>query len=139
MTRGPILLDTCAALWIMGNDWMEKAAVDAIDKAADRGERVFVSPITGWEIGIQAARGRFKSSYSPQRWLELLLARPQIAVAELPPHVLLESSLLPGKLVGDPADRIIAATAREYGFTVMTRDRALLDYAGEGYLTALAC
>ena len=35
--------------------------------------------------------------------------------------------------------RIIAATAREYGYTVMTRDRALLDYAAQGYLSALAC
>jgi PIN domain nuclease of toxin-antitoxin system len=36
-------------------------------------------------------------------------------------------------------DRAIAATAREYGFTVMTRDRALLDYAAQGHLSALTC
>jgi hypothetical protein len=29
--------------------------------------------------------------------------------------------------------------AREYGYTVLTRDRALLDYAAVGYLSALAC
>lgn len=138
MTR-PLLLDTCAALWIMANDRLRQEAVDAIDEAFDRREKVFVSPITGWEIGLKAKKGKFMSPYSPQRWLELLLNLPQIAVAEMPPHVLLESSLLPGNLVPDPADRIIAATAREYGYTVVTRDTALLDYGRGGYLSVIEC
>ena len=134
-----ILLDTCAALWIMENDWLRPEAVAAIDEAYDRNERVRVSPITGWEIGLSAARGRFRSRYTPQRWLEALLERPEIAVAEMPSHVLLESSALPGNLNRDPADRIIAATAREFGYTVMTRDKALLDYGREGHLSVLEC
>jgi PIN domain nuclease of toxin-antitoxin system len=64
---------------------------------------------------------------------------PNVKLAELPPRVLLESSLLPGSPPRDPANRVIAATAREFGFTVMTRDRALLDYAREGYLSAIEC
>jgi PIN domain nuclease of toxin-antitoxin system len=135
----PLLLDTCAALWIIEGERMRQQAIDAIDDAHRRGEKVMVSPITGWEVGLQAEKGRFKSRYSPQRWLSLLLARPEIAVAPLPPHVLLESSSLPGKLNRDPADRIIAATAREFGYTVMTRDRALLNYGREGYLSVLEC
>ena len=134
-----ILLDTCAAIWIMEDEWLRPKAVEAIDEAYDRGEKVLVSPITGWEIGLSAMRGRFKSRYAPNRWIELLLARPEIGVAALPPHVMLESSFLPGMLNRDPADRIIAATAREYGYTVMTRDRGLLDYGGEGYLSVLEC
>jgi PIN domain nuclease of toxin-antitoxin system len=137
--RGPLLLDTCAALWIMADEPLSKEAETAIDEATDRGGRVYVSPITGWEIGLNARSGRFKSNYSPQRWLSLLLARPQIVLAEMPPHVLLESSHLPGNLNRDPADRIIAATAREYGFTVLTRDADLLRYASDGHIAALAC
>jgi PIN domain nuclease of toxin-antitoxin system len=64
---------------------------------------------------------------------------PDTALAELTPKVLMESSLLPGTLHSDPADRIIAATAREYGFTVMTRDRGLLAYANEGHMSAVEC
>jgi PIN domain nuclease of toxin-antitoxin system len=134
-----VLLDTCAAIYIMEDQWMQQPAVDVIDEAYDRGEKVFVSPITAWEIGMLMSKGRLRSNHSPQRWLSLLTARPQIAMAEMPPHVLLESSFLPGQLHGDPADRIIAATAREYGFTVMTRDRALLDYAKQGHLSAIEC
>jgi len=134
-----ILLDTCAAIYIMEDEWMRPSAVEAIDEAYDLGARIFVSPITAWEVGKLASKGRFKSRYSAQRWWSLLIGCPQIAVADLPAHVLLESSFLPGKVQGDPMDRIIAATAREYGFTVMTRDAALLDYGRQGHLSVLAC
>lgn len=139
MTAVPLLLDTCAALWIMDDAPLRDAAVDAIDLAADRGQPVYLSPITGWEIGLLASRGRFRSAWTPQKWLDALLDRPQIALADMPPRLLMESSFLPGSPPGDPADRIIAATAREYGFTVVTRDRLLLDYAAAGHLSALAC
>jgi PIN domain nuclease of toxin-antitoxin system len=135
----PILLDTCAAIYVMEKAPMRQAAVNAIDEAYDRGEKVFVSPIIAWEAGMLAAKGRFRSRYSAQRWWALLVEQPHIALAELPAHVLLESSFLPGQIHRDPMDRAIAATAREYGFTVMTRDRALLDYAAQGHLSALAC
>ena len=59
-----VLLDTCAALWIMENEWLRPEAVAAIDDAYDRGEAVRVSPITGWEIGLSAARAR-ASAASP--------------------------------------------------------------------------
>ena len=52
------------------------------------------------------------------------------------PEIAVESTCLPGELHGDPADRIIAATARELGATLVTADRKLLDYAAAGYLRA---
>ena len=57
----------------------------------------------------------------------------------MPIQLLLRSSFLPGSPTGDPADRILAATAREYGFTLVTRDRALLAYGEQGHIRALAC
>lgn len=126
-------------MWIMDGERMKPSAAEAIDLAFGRNEPVFISPITAWEVGLLAMKGRFHSRYAPQRWFEVLLAMPQIRFCEMPPHVLLQSSFLPGKPPREPSDRIIAATAREYGFTVMTRDRALLDYAREGHLSALEC
>jgi PIN domain nuclease of toxin-antitoxin system len=46
---------------------------------------------------------------------------------------------LPGKPPRDPADRIIAATARDLGATLVTRDRALLAYGEEGHVAVLEC
>jgi len=134
----PLLLDTCAAIWIV-DDEISQAASDALSDAWQSSRPTHVSPITAWEIGLLASSGRFKSPDPPRRWFQRLLDLPNVKLAELPTRVLLESSFLPGSPPRDPADRIIAATARDFGFTVMTRDRVLLAYAKEGYLSAISC
>lgn len=134
----PFLLDTCAALWIVSNE-ISPATTQLLNESRDNGLLTYVSPITAWEVGMLARKGRFKSSYSPQRWFERLMSTPLTALAEMPPELLLASSFMPGDLHGDPADRIIAATAREYGYTVLTSDRPLLEYARVGHLSAIAC
>ena len=136
--RQPFLLDTCAALWIV-SDAISPVTENALAESRKSGLPLYVSPITAWEIGLLARKGRFKSSYSPQRWFEQLMSVPDTTLAELTAKVLMESSFLPGDLHSDPADRILVATAREYGFTIMTRDHALLDYARDGHLSAFAC
>jgi PIN domain nuclease of toxin-antitoxin system len=68
-----------------------------------------------------------------------LLATPTVRLADMSPDLLIASSFLPGRPPRDPADRIIAATARDYGCTLMTRDRALLDYGEQGHIRVLAC
>ena len=55
------------------------------------------------------------------------------------PDVLIASSYLPGKPPKDPIDRIIAATARELGATLVTRDRALLGYGEQGHIAVVEC
>jgi PIN domain nuclease of toxin-antitoxin system len=134
----PLLLDTCACLWIVANELPETAMTKLID-AYDAGVPVYVSPITAWEIGNLARKGRFRSHLTPRRWFEKLMSAPGTLLAAMPPELLLESALLPGYPNNDPADRIIAATAREYGYTVLTRDRALLEYGRQGHLSVLAC
>jgi len=62
-----------------------------------------------------------------------------VRLADMSPDVLIASSFLPGTPPRDPADRILAATAREYGYRLMTRDTPLLAYARQGHLQALAC
>ncbi len=136
--RQPFLLDTCAALWVVADEISQKIA-DELSAARRAGLLTYVSPITAWEVGLLARKGRFRSRYTPQRWFEQLMKDPDTALADLSAKILLESSFLPGDLHSDPADRIIAATARELGLTVMTRDRALLAYAEQGHLSAMPC
>lgn len=54
-------------------------------------------------------------------------------------QVLVASSFLPQPIHGDPADRIIIATARERDLTIITRDRAILSYGNAGHVRTLAC
>jgi PIN domain nuclease of toxin-antitoxin system len=58
---------------------------------------------------------------------------------DLSPQILIASSFLPGKPPRDPADRIIIATARDLGATLITRDGLILKYAEEGQVSAIAC
>jgi PIN domain nuclease of toxin-antitoxin system len=135
----PILLDTCAALWLAADAPMAETAMEAISEVARANLPLQISPVIAWEIGLMARKGRFRSSLSPQRWFDSLRALPSVQLCELSPEILLGSSFLPGELHGDPADRIMVATARELGFVLMTRDRALLAYAEQGHLAAIAC
>jgi PIN domain nuclease of toxin-antitoxin system len=47
-------------------------------------------------------------------------------------------SRLPGVLHGDPADRILAATARIMGVTLVTKDLKLIDYGIQSYISTIA-
>lgn len=69
----------------------------------------------------------------------MVMDLPGAALADMSPAILIASQELPSFPTNDPADRIIAATAREYGFSVVTRDAALLEYGKQGYLSVLEC
>ena len=135
----PLLWDTHAAVWICGRMPLAQSALDAL-RAADRdGVPSYVSPVTAFEIGLLAARGRLQLLVRPERWFTNLLEIPGVKLADMSPDLLIASSYLPGEPPRDPFDRIIAATARELGATLLTRDRALLDYGAQGHLAVVAC
>ena len=134
-----LLLDTCAVIWLANDDAIEEEARGAIAETLNADEAVYVSPITAWEVGMLSARNRIHLTMSPEKWFEKFVRTPGVRLAELTPSLLIASSFLPGSIHADPADRIIAATAREYDVRVVTRDRKLLAYAEMGFCRALAC
>lgn len=133
MTR-QILLDTCAALWLTDPQRMTAEALEALRSA----DGLWVSPITAWECGLLASRGRLPTTLDPSMWFQRLI-EAGVQLTELPPTTLIASSFLPGPPLRDPADRIIVATARTMNLPVMTRDQAILHYAEEGHVKALPC
>jgi PIN domain nuclease of toxin-antitoxin system len=135
----PLILDTCAAIWIVANEPISPTAEDAMDRARDNGEAIFVSPITAWEVGLLTVKGRFASPHPPQIWFERLMAIESFHLVALSPSILIDSCFLPGQPPRDPSDKIIISTAREHDLTVMTRDRLILEYAKVGNVRALAC
>jgi PIN domain nuclease of toxin-antitoxin system len=134
-----LLLDTHAAYWIANNEAVSKEAVHALEEATDTGLPVLVSPITAWEIGMLVARNRINLAVSPLDWFNRLLKLGNVELAPMPPSILIASNFLPGEPPRDPADRIIAATAREGSYHLVTRDRALLSYADVGHMRAIRC
>src|SRR5438045_6687766 len=110
----PLLLDTHAAIWLV-RDELASSAVETLDAAAEADVPTYVSPITAWEVGHLVARRRLNLLMTPQRWFARLFEVPGVRLADVSPDLLITSSFLPGKPPRDPADRIIAATARNYG------------------------
>lgn len=135
----PLLLDTCAAIWIAEDAPIATAAAEALDAAVRHATPVLVSAMSAWELGLLVARQRLTLSMAPDAWFRRLLAVPGVAVAPLPPETLIASSFLPGDPPRDPVDRILAATARAGGYSLVTRDRALLAYGERGHLATIEC
>jgi PIN domain nuclease of toxin-antitoxin system len=115
------------------------AATKVLQATNDGGGTTYISPISAWEVGMLSAYGGLQLLIKPERWFGNLFEAPGVRLAEMSPDVLIASSYLPGKPPKDPMDRIIAATARDLGATLITRDRALLDYGKQGHIAVVAC
>jgi PIN domain nuclease of toxin-antitoxin system len=118
---------------------LSRAALDVMAAADREGVPSYVSPMTAWEVGMLMSRGRLQLLIRPERWFANLFEQRGVQLAEMSPDLLIASSYLPGKPPSDPTDRIIAATARELGATLITRDRALLDYGAQGHMAVVEC
>lgn len=138
MSAERFLLDTCAVLWLFNGSDIAPEVRDRLTEASAR-KALHVSPISAWEIGMLAAKERIALSIPVQDWIDQVYKHPGISTAALSEQVLVASSFLPGAMHGDPADRILIATARAEGLTLVTRDSLILSYAQKGHLTALDC
>lgn len=110
-----LLLDTHAFLWWL-SDW-DQLADDAVAAIAAPANEVFVSAVSGWEIGVERAKGRLTapdnlaSMVEARRFRHLHLTfRHAERAANLPPHH------------RDPFDRMLVAQAQAEGLTLVTRD-----------------
>ena len=135
----PLLLDTCTLIFMTEEARLAPPAVNAMRAVSEGAGTTYVSPISAWEVGMLASRGRLQLLIRPERWFANLFEAPGVRLAEMSPDLLIASSYLPGKPPRDPTDRIIAATARDLGATLITRDRALLDYGEQGHIAVLEC
>jgi PIN domain nuclease of toxin-antitoxin system len=133
-----LLLDTDAMLYFGQGEPMREEAVAAIDAARAR-QAAFVSPVSAWEIGLLVRKSRLALSLEPLAWFGTFLSRSGIRLTPLTPEAAVRSSFLPEPFHGDPADRMLVATARELGARLVTRDRKILAYAEAGELQALIC
>lgn len=125
-----ILLDTNALLWVhTGSARLGHRARARIESAWSTGEAA-VSAITFWEVAMLERKGRLGVTRDVQRWREGLLATGLIEVP-LTGEMAALAEALPG-MHGDPADRMIAATAITLpDCTLLTADQRLLDWPGD--------
>jgi len=135
-----ILLDTHVLIWWARRDFsrLTTPARDAIEAEMPVG-RILVSSITAWETALLASLNRVTFAVSVQDWFADLSRISAVEFVPVDNEIGIEAVLLPDDFHRDPADRIIVATAREWDYQVVTRDRRILDYASSGHCRALAC
>lgn len=134
---GPLLLDTHALVWsVEERPRLGSGAKRAINIAA-RLNQVAVSAISPWEIALLVAKGRLHLSTDVMIWVRDALSKPGVNLVPLEPEIAVASTRLPFEMHPDPADRILVATARHLGATLVTADQALLALSKKGNFRAM--
>ncbi|MCQ3925366.1 MAG: type II toxin-antitoxin system VapC family toxin [Rhodocyclaceae bacterium] len=119
----PLLLDTHVWLWwLLGQPQLAARERDALDRHAVAGTPPGLSAISLWEAQMLAARGRLSIDEPLTHWLPTAAASETVTVLPLDVAAILALDALPKGFHGDPADRIIVATARAHGLPLATRD-----------------
>jgi PIN domain nuclease of toxin-antitoxin system len=104
---------------------------------AAREDRIAVSAISLWEIALLVSKKRIDLHRDPLEWVSAALSLPGVHLVPLEPEIAVASTRLLFEMHPDPADRILVATARHLGATLVTADKNLLDLAKKGYFRAM--
>lgn len=133
-----MLLDTHVWVWYEegAQARLSRAALAAIRSHGQAG-RVYVSPLSAWEVAALVAKGRLMLSLEVRAWVARALQAPGLRTAPLTAAVAVDAALLPGAAPRDPADRLLIATARAEGATLVTRDAQILAYGRAGHVSVL--
>jgi PIN domain nuclease of toxin-antitoxin system len=117
-----IVLDTHAWIWWLADPGRLSEPAAAAIAGADR---VGVSSISAWELGMLVRRGRISLDREVRLWVRHALADERVTVLAPGAKVALAAALLDDDFPGDPADRLIYAAARDAGAALVTRDARL--------------
>jgi PIN domain nuclease of toxin-antitoxin system len=136
--RSPLLLvDTHTLIWMVEEaPRLGAQTAEALNRAGWE-NRIAVSAITPWEIGLVVSKGRLQLGADVMEWIREALAKPGVQLAPLTPEIAVASTRLPFEMHADPADRILVATARHLGATLVTADKALLEMARQGHFVGM--
>ena len=135
-----LILDTHAWVWAaVGESRRIGPRTRRLLNASARAGRLRVSPISAWEVSMLVSTRRLQLGLSCAEWVERASTVPGISVVPLTLESAVESSFLPGTFHGDPADRMLVASARLTGAVLVTADEGILEYARLGHVRATDC
>lgn len=122
------LLDTHAWLWFLpAPDKVPPPTLRFLEEER-RKSCLLVSAMSCWELALLTAKGKVRLSLDVLEWISRALSAPGFREVPISYRAALEAVRLPGILHRDPVDRILVATARELGVSLLTRDQRILDY-----------
>jgi len=133
-----LLLDTHVWIWYRdgAEDRLAPSVVAWLRRHGAAG-LLRVSPISGWEVATLVAKQRLALSREVRAWIREALEAPGVRAAELTLEMAMDAALLVGNAPRDPADRMLIATARALGATLVTRDAEILAYGRGGHVRVM--
>jgi len=132
-----IVLDTHALVWLIDGDDKLGNVARALIEDARAEEGAFVSSITPWEISMLVDKGRLHLAMPVDEWMDFVFEADGMRLAPLEHALGVDAGRLPGTIHGDPADRIVIATARALRYPLLTSDQKILRYAKEGHVRVI--
>lgn len=120
----PLLIDTHIWLWwLLGLPRLATRQRVALDSLADAGTPPALSAISLWEVQMLVAKRRLTLDTSLAHWLSTAAAAEVVTVLPIDVAVVVALDALPVTFQGDPADRIIVASARAHDLVLATEDK----------------
>lgn len=117
-----VLLDTHVWLWwLLGSEKLPKRERGEMDRLASRGG-LRLAAVSLWEAQMLHSKGRLTLNRPFDIWLRDAAAADVIQILPLDVEVVIALASLPTSFHGDPADRLIAATARSHKLPLATHD-----------------
>ena len=101
-----------------------------------REDRAGISAISFWEIAMLVSKKRIRLGRSTIEWVRRALAIEGMDLIPIEPAIAVRAGELPG-LHGDPADRILIATARVQKCPLMTSDQRIIAYGKAGHVQVI--
>lgn len=132
MSNNMIVLDTHVLLWSLLCPEELSEEVRGVICSAQHDGKLIVCSISLWEIAMLKFKKRINIYQPVKDFLAAITNVPGLVVKDISSEVAAESVLLTGEFHGDPADRIIVATTKVYGATLITRDQKILSWAEQG-------
>jgi PIN domain nuclease of toxin-antitoxin system len=133
-----LLLDTHIWIWyLIGHKEINLSLRREIGNAI-KNNTLYVSAISLWEVSMLESRGRIILEMPCLEWIKNAIDYTHAQIVPLSPEIAVESCHLPSSFHGDPADRLIVATARVEALTMVTKDQRILEYSKQKYISVLA-
>ena len=120
-----ILLDTHVLAWLLVSpERLSPEATSAIRRAR-RGQGIGLAAISLWELAMIFSRGLIKGQGTVEASVRTLIEQSGADVRPITPEIAALAWQFPVEFPQDPADRLIAATARAEGMTLITHDQRI--------------
>ena len=135
--NNPIVLDTHIMLWSLLQPEELSEDIKRVIRTAQENRELLLCSISLWEIAMLNFKKRINIYEPVKDFLKSITNIDGLLVKDISAEISAESVMLMDNFHGDPADRIIVATTKIYGATLITRDKKIITWANFGHIKSL--